>query len=145
MVRTLGLFRIGLLASLVALALPAHAQSFRVQCPDTSASAAATAAANGPSLPTIGAGGTVLHPFVAGKAANPNGDIKCQQVFGTDGYATMADGNQIYLFGFGPGSGLDLVAQGLPGTQLAADFNQVFNSQFLADGATPDPTYTGVT
>jgi hypothetical protein len=133
--QTLGLFRISLLAALCALAMPAHAQSFRVQCPDTSASAISGI------VPTMGGGGTTLHPFVDGKPVNSSGDIKCQQVLGGDGYATMADGNQIYLFGFGPGSGLDLVAQGQPGTQLASDFNQVFNSQYLADGKSADPTF----
>ena len=117
------------------MALPSMAQSFRVQCPDTSGKA------TGALLPTMGSGGTTLHPFTSTGPTNANGTIKCQQVFGGDGYATMADGNQIYMFSFGPGSGLDLVAQGQPGTQLAADFNQVFNSQYLADGTSPDPTY----
>jgi hypothetical protein len=129
--------RVSLVVGFLALAasLPAAAQSFRVQCPNTSANPGVTVA------PTVGSGGTTLHPFNSGPAVNTNGDIKCQQVFGGDGYATMADGNQIYLFGFGPGSGLDLIAQGQPGTQLAADFNQTFNSPTLADGTTPDPTY----
>jgi Multicopper oxidase len=121
-----------------AFSLPAAAQSFRVQCPDVSGKANPAA----PMSPTVGTGGTALHPVDAtGKALNASGNIKCQQVFGTDGYATMADGTQIYLFGFGPGSGLDLLTQGLPGTQPAADFNQTFNSPTYADGATPDPTY----
>ncbi len=134
---------IGLLA--MASAFPAAAQSFRVQCPDISGKASAAA----PVSPTVGTGGTTLHPFApnsavgatAGVAGNPNGTIKCQQVFGGDGYATMADGNQIYMFSFGPGSGLDLLAQGQPGTQTADQFNQTFNSQYLADGKTSDPTY----
>ena len=33
---------------------------------------------------------------------NANPQIKCQHISGGDGYATMADGQQIYLFGFGP-------------------------------------------
>jgi hypothetical protein len=129
--------RISIVVGLLALAsaLPAAAQSFRVQCPNTSAHPGATVS------PTVGTGGTTLHPFNTGIAQNANGDIKCQQVFGGDGYATMADGNQIYMFSFGPGSGLDLIAQGQPGTLLAKDFNQTFNSQYLADGHTVDPTY----
>jgi FtsP/CotA-like multicopper oxidase with cupredoxin domain len=71
----------------------AHAQSFRVQCPAT----------------------TSLHPDGKG--------IKCQQVSGGDGFATMGDGTQTYLFGFGPLSGLSDIKSGLPGTEI----NKVFN------------------
>jgi FtsP/CotA-like multicopper oxidase with cupredoxin domain len=52
--------------------------------------------------------------------ANPA--IKCQQVAGGDGFATMGDGTQTYLFGFGPLSGLADIYAGKPGTQLAKDF-----------------------
>lgn len=129
--------RVSVLFGLLALAsaFPAAAQSFRVQCPNISANPGVTVS------PTVGTGGTTLHPYTAGSPLSANGNIKCQQIFGGDGYATMADGNQIYMFSFGPGSGLDLIAQGQPGTQLAADFNQTFNSKYLADGQTPDPTY----
>ncbi len=93
-------FRRGLPAILLALvALPAAAQSFRVQCPTH----------------------TKLHPLINGK---PNPGIKCQQISGGDGFATMADGTQIYLFAFGPLSGLANMAQGLPGTVTAAEFNK---------------------
>ncbi len=139
-------------AALLALSvsLQAAAQSFLVQCPDVSSTGT----------------GTALHPYakaaalatrnVPGYPAAVAGNIKCQQVVGTDGYATMADGNQIYMFGFGPGSGLDLLSLGLPGTQTAADFNGAayvpagaaggvpqgsFNSPYFADGLTPDPSY----
>ncbi len=82
-----------------------NAQSFRVQCPAT----------------------TALHPTAlpAGSAEPANGTIKCQQISGGDGYATMADGNQIYLFGFGPLSGVQDIQSGLPGTELAATFNSL--------------------
>jgi FtsP/CotA-like multicopper oxidase with cupredoxin domain len=84
-------------------AVPAQAQSFRVQCPTA----------------------TALHPSdPADPAANPvGGRIKCQQVGGGDGYATMGDGTQTYLFGFGPLSGLANIANGIPGTQPASVFN----------------------
>jgi FtsP/CotA-like multicopper oxidase with cupredoxin domain len=79
--------------SLLILSMSAGATSFRVQCPTS----------------------TALHP---------NGDgIKCQQVSGGDGYATMGDGTQTYLFGFGPLSGLADLANGLPGTQVPVVFN----------------------
>ena len=94
------LFGSGVAAALLALfALPAGAQSFMVQCPTH----------------------TALHPLVSGL---PNPHIKCQQLSGGDGFATMGDGTQTYLFAFGPLSGLGDIAKGLPGTQTAAVFNQ---------------------
>jgi FtsP/CotA-like multicopper oxidase with cupredoxin domain len=83
--------------ALLLFAWNAQAQSFRVQCPTT----------------------TPLHP--AGSTSAP-GQIKCQEIAGGDGYATMGDGTQTYLFGFGPLSGRSLIDAGLPGTQTAADF-----------------------
>ncbi len=80
-------------------ALPVAAQSFRVQCPTH----------------------TALHPLVNGE---PNPHIKCQQLSGGDGFASMADGTQTYLFAFGPLSGLGDIAKGLPGTQPASEFNK---------------------
>ena len=85
----------------------ASAQSFSVQCPTS----------------------TKLHPLVnsAGQTGKPdstlpNPHIKCQQISGGDGFATMGDGTQTYLFAFGPLSGLADIVKGLPGTQTAADF-----------------------
>jgi FtsP/CotA-like multicopper oxidase with cupredoxin domain len=75
-----------------------HAQTFKTQCPTT----------------------TALHP----SPASGKGAIKCQEIAGGDGFATMGDGTQTYLFGFGPLSGRSLIDQGLPGTQLATDFNK---------------------
>jgi FtsP/CotA-like multicopper oxidase with cupredoxin domain len=86
---------------LTLIAFGAHAQSFRVQCPTS----------------------TSQHP------GGLNGDgstIKCQQIAGGDGYATMGDGQPIYLFGFGPLSGLHDMYHGMPGTQV----NTVFNTTF---------------
>lgn len=91
------------------LALPAMGSSFKVQCPAT----------------------TNLHPNaqVLDASGNPVADpahpgfIKCQEIAGGDGFATMGDGHQIYLFGFGALSGLQAVESGLPGTQPAAVFN----------------------
>lgn len=89
----------------------AHAQSFRVQCPPV----------------------TATHPDPASSA---QGAIKCQQISGGDGYATMADGTQTYLFAFGPLSGLADIRNGLPGTEPAAIFNTVGD-------AAADPTFNG--
>ena len=87
-------------AALLLLAGPAFSQSFRVQCPQT----------------------TTLHPNGSTVDAAHPGLIKCQEIAGGDGYATMGDGTQTYLFGFGPLSGRDNIASGQPGTLAAADF-----------------------
>lgn len=97
-------------------AAAASAQSFRVQCPLS----------------------TPLHPGGDG--------IKCQQISGGDGYATMADGTQTYLFAFGPLSGLNNIANGLPGTEDALTFRTPFDPSAApgspasngAVGLTPD-------
>jgi len=52
-----------------------------------------------------------------------NGAIKCQQISGGDGYSTMADGTQTFMFSFGPLSGLADVAAGHPATQFPNIFN----------------------
>jgi FtsP/CotA-like multicopper oxidase with cupredoxin domain len=69
-----------------------------------------------------------------------NGAIKCQQISGGDGYATMGDGTQTFMFSFGPLSGLADIANGLPGTQFPGVFNTLY------PGATPlqpgDPATT---
>ena len=51
------------------------------------------------------------------------GAIKCQQISGGDGFATMGDGSQTYMFSFGPLSGLADIANGKPGTQFPDKFN----------------------
>ncbi len=91
-------------AAILFYALPASAQSFRVQCPAR----------------------TALHPNGSNVDAGHPGQVKCQQIAGGDGFATMGDGHQIYLFGFAPLSGLGDPANaaakpgiltGKPGTQ----------------------------
>jgi FtsP/CotA-like multicopper oxidase with cupredoxin domain len=54
------------------------------------------------------------------------GQIKCQEISGGDGYMTEADGNQTFMFSFGPLSGLDSIKNGQPGTLLNTDFNGVY-------------------
>ncbi len=108
-------FQCGIAALVLCLAsLPAAAQSFKVQCPDATA----------PTHPN----GSLDEPY---PARHP-GVVKCQQISGGDGFATMADGTQTYLFSFGPLSGLEDIKGGLPGTQKAAVFNQPYV-------ANPDP------
>jgi len=107
----------------------ARAQSFRVQCPAGTDAHPATVPSSAYSTKTIwGRTDGLLNPTPA--MANPG--IKCQQISGGDGFVTMGDGAQTYLFGFGPLSGLRSIYQGLPGTQVASVFDQ------------PSPTGTGV-
>jgi len=108
---------------LVLLALPARAQSFRVQCPASTITH--PNAANNNAEPAY-LGPTTLTPGTNGylvPSANVNGAIKCQQISGGDGYATMGDGTQSYMFSFGPLSGLADIAIGLPGTESPSTFN----------------------
>ncbi len=112
------------------------AQSFRVQCPTS----------------------TALHPTAV--SAEPaytgpsgvSGAIKCQQISGGDGYATMGDGTQTYLFAFGPLSGVADIANGNPngGTEFGPTFNTPYDPTTAPNGAVglmPDPdangTFTG--
>ncbi len=63
------------------------------------------------------------------KDVTVNGAIKCQQISGGDGYSTMGDGNQIFMFSFGPLSGLADIAAGHPGTQFPYVFNTPYSSR----------------
>jgi hypothetical protein len=70
---------------------------------------------------------------------NVNGAIKCQQVSGGDGYSTMANGTQTFMFSFGPLSGLADVANGQPGTEFPSVFNSTYPVNFMpGDPATAD-------
>jgi hypothetical protein len=108
------------LGLLSAFAAPVLAQSFRVQCP--SSTITHPVAANNNSEPAyVGPSyaGTTGYPAAQ---SNVNGAIKCQQIAGGDGYATMGDGTQTYMFSFGPLSGLADIANGLPGTEFPSVF-----------------------
>jgi FtsP/CotA-like multicopper oxidase with cupredoxin domain len=139
--------------------------SFKVQCP--------TATIRHPGATATGGTGTVVNP-TPDKAevaytgptkrtatkdpsgthtfspaltfADSGGAIKCQQISGGDGMMTEADGNQTFMFSFGPLSGLGLIQNGQPGTDFAA----VFNSPYTAGDASgnyqngqPNPLYDG--
>ncbi|RQH05467.1 multicopper oxidase domain-containing protein [Paraburkholderia dinghuensis] len=137
--------RSGALAVLLTLsAMPSFAQSFRVQCPSTT-NLHPTALPAGASEPAYNG------PSFTGQTSQPtkniNGAIKCQQISGGDGYATMADGTQTYLFSFGPLSGLADIRNGLPGTEFAAIFNTLGDPRTNpayngAVGQVPDPDST---
>jgi len=128
----------------VCLATATNAQSFRVQCP-TSTITHPNAANNnsepaytGPTMFTTNAKG-YLTP-----TSNINGAIKCQQVSGGDGYSTMADGTQTFMFSFGPLSGLADIANGKAGTQFPSVFNTVSpNALVPGDPATTDGATSG--
>jgi len=114
----------------------ASAQSFRVQCPTTtithpSANNDHEPAYSGPTQFTQGTNGYMV------PSGNVNGAIKCQQISGGDGYATMGDGTQTYMFSFGPLSGLAYIIAGRPGTQSPSTFNTVY------PGGTANPLQPG--
>jgi FtsP/CotA-like multicopper oxidase with cupredoxin domain len=142
----------------VLLASPAAAQSFRVQCPTSTLTHPDASANNGEpaySGPTqyacsvtggcAGSGATNAGSSNAGyliPTGNVNGAVKCQQISGGDGYATMGDGTQTYLFSFGPLSGVMDVAAGGPGTEPPS----IFNVPYLptSPGAALPPGYPAV-
>jgi FtsP/CotA-like multicopper oxidase with cupredoxin domain len=131
---------LGFLAAFFCVAaLPAAAQSFRVQCPTSTITH--PVAANNNSEPAYSKATTLTlnaHGFLA-PTANVNGAIKCQQISGGDGYATMADGTQTFMFSFGPLSGLAKIAAGQPGTDVPQEFNMVAPVALMpGDPATTD-------
>jgi FtsP/CotA-like multicopper oxidase with cupredoxin domain len=128
---------------LVCLAtVAASAQSFRVQCPTSTITHPATLHDNNSEPPYTGpttfAPITSTGPQYLVPSANVNGAIKCQQISGGDGYATMGDGTQTYMFSFGPLSGLADIAAGKPGTQFPDKFNTPYAGATL-------PGYQGPT
>jgi hypothetical protein len=129
-----------LLVGLISItALTANAQSFRAQCPPATITHPNAANNNsepnyvGPTTFTTGTGGYLV------PSTNVNGAIRCQQVSGGDGYSTMANGVQTFMFSFGPLSGLADIANGLPGTEFPATFNTPYSGTLLpGDPATTD-------
>ena len=114
------LHQISLLTLVVSLGtVAASAQSFRVQCPTSTITH--PVAANNNAEPAY------TGPSYTGQTSTPtgtvNGAIKCQQISGGDGYSTMADGTQTFMFSFGPLSGIADIAAGKPGTQFPSVFN----------------------
>lgn len=133
--------RIVVRALIACTAVAASAQSFRVQCPATTLTHPDThnAGVNNAEPAYQGPTYTGNQGFSANGAGTPNGAIKCQQISGGDGYATMADGTQTYLFAFGPLSGLSDIANGLPGTEFPSTFNTMPAAPLIpGDPATTD-------
>ncbi len=117
-------------------AVGASAQSFKVQCPASTITHPNAAANN--SEPAY-VGPTYSGRKVYGSTPDHiNGAIKCQQISGGDGFATMGDGSQTYMFSFGPLSGLADMAAGKPGTE----FPNVFNTEYSGTLLPGDPATT---
>ena len=159
------LYRVWISTLVVAFgALTATAQSFRVQCPTgtithpifpgTDCSNPNNPGCNNSEPPyngptqfntatagiPLGTTGSFLTPV----AGTINGAIKCQQISGGDGYSTMADGNQIFMFSFGPLSGLSDIAAGRPGTEFPMVFNTPYAGLLVrGDPATTDGATAG--
>jgi FtsP/CotA-like multicopper oxidase with cupredoxin domain len=129
----------------------AFGQSFRVQCPATTSLHPAgvdETPYNGPQPFTFSyqPDGAMSPVLLQTNQFNNGGAIKCQQISGGDGYATMADGTQTYLFAFGPLSGLNDLASGKPATQLSSVFMTPYDPTATsgpamngAVGLSPDP------
>jgi FtsP/CotA-like multicopper oxidase with cupredoxin domain len=133
------------LGLLSAFAVPAMAQSFRVQCPTSTITHPAAANDSEPAYtaPTYGPPTGIPSDYTSGKTGPVNGAIKCQQISGGDGYATMGDGTQTYLFSFGPLSGLANIATGRPGTVSPSVFNTPYDLTASAGALLPgDPATT---
>ncbi len=111
------------------LTVGVSAQSFMVQCPASTITH--PVAANNNSEPTyVGPTYTGTNGFPSAPA-HVNGAIKCQQISGGDGFATMGDGTQTYMFSFGPLSGLADIAAGKPGTEFPNVFNTAYTGTFM--------------
>jgi len=132
-----------LVLATVSAAVSASAQSFRVQCPTSTITHPsslnnnnAEPAYTGPT--TLAAVNGYMQP-----TGHVNGAIKCQQISGGDGYSTMANGVQTFMFSFGPLSGLADIAKGLPGTEFPGVFNTVApTTPMPGDPATTDGSNT---
>ena len=110
--------------------LPAGAQNFMVQCPTSTLwHPAAPSSAQGEPVytgPTLYQPPTALTNGVPLTYVNNGGAVKCQQISGGDGYMTEADGNQTFMFSFGPLSGLNKIKNGQAGTDFPDEFNQPY-------------------
>jgi FtsP/CotA-like multicopper oxidase with cupredoxin domain len=133
MLSSLNYGRLLVASVLCAFAVTAGAQSFRVQCPTSTVTHPAANNSSEPAYigPTTFKTGS--HGFLM-PSTNVNGAIKCQQISGGDGYATMGDGTQTYMFSFGPLSGLVDIASGMPGTEAPNVFNTPYSGAPLQPG-----------
>jgi FtsP/CotA-like multicopper oxidase with cupredoxin domain len=129
-----------LVGMILVAALPGAAQSFRVQCPTSTITHPdpGKTGLNNSEPAYVGPTYTGLNVYPSAPA-HVNGAIKCQQISGGDGYATMADGTQTFMFSFGPLSGITDIASGKPGTEFPSVFNNTYTGAPLQPG---DPATT---
>ena len=128
-----------------AVAPAARAQSFRVQCPSSTITHPDVGNTGVNNYEPAYTGPTALSQNAAkyfAPSGSVNGAVKCQQVSGGDGFATMADGHQTYMFSFGPLSGLADIANGKPGTQFPNVYNTVFDPSGKSAPVAGDPAST---
>jgi hypothetical protein len=123
-------------------ALAVNAQSFRVQCPTstiTHPDPSNTGVNNSERAYTAPTYTGTSADYTVGNTGPVNGAIKCQQISGGDGYATMGDGTQTYMFSFGPLSGVADIANGRPGTEFPSVFNTAYGGGSGPTAATALP------
>jgi hypothetical protein len=158
------LCRYGLVLALMFLfAGNAHAQNFIVQCPYSTLwhpggmGAGATSTNPYALWPNSSTSGEPLYhgplaysPLTTLTNSVPlsytlsGGAIKCQQISGGDGYMTEADGNQTFMFSFGPLSGLDKIQNGGAGTDYPDEFDQPYcNTSKPYNNGQPNPYVAG--
>ena len=124
------------------VAWPACAQNFMVQCPTSTLLHPGTdnngnnsePSYTGPYSVTYLANSPFTHNVPLSYTSN-GGSVKCQQISGGDGYMTEADGNQTFMFSFGPLSGLQKIASGQAGTDFPNEFNQPYCNDATAPQA----------
>src|ERR1700675_4446186 len=107
------------------LHVAASAQSFKVQCPATTITHP-VALPSGTPEPAYSGPSQACTNGACTPTGAVNGAVKCQEISGGDGYMTEADGNQTFMFSFGPLSGLDKIEHGQAGTDYPDEFNQPY-------------------
>jgi hypothetical protein len=142
--------------------------SFRVQCPTATIRHPGTTPTGGsgtvvnptPATAEVPYTGPVVRTVTQGPTIDPNtgnphtfspaltitdsgGAIKCQQISGGDGMMSEADGNQTFMYSFGPLSGLGLIRNGQPGTDFAAVFNSPYTAGPNYVNGQPNPLSDG--
>src|SRR5258708_8493829 len=127
---TIGIY-LFLVVLFCAAVVPASAQSFRVQCPTSTITHPDPNSNNSESSYTGPTTFALNSSGYQSPTAHVNGAIKCQQISGGDGYATMADGTQTFMFSFGPLSGIANIAAGLPTTANPTTFDTPYSGPAL--------------
>ena len=160
----LPLLVVGVMPALASAQVYQGGGSFRVQCPPatirhpgTTATGGTGTAVNptpdtaevpytGPVVRTATTDPSGTHTFSPALTfTDSGGAIKCQQISGGDGMMTEADGNQTFMYSFGPLSGLGLIQNGQPGTDFAAVFNSPYTAGPNYRNNQPNPLYDGST